>query len=426
MRFFCPSVAVCMASLAMHLCENGSQVSAFLLQSVGRTRGTFRLSDGSGDGETSLPLRRHSHKLRVGDSILSSTAQPSSKDALPAISSPDEAKKFIMMTIQQKIQKAEESGKGIPSKYINQLMGFIDSYVDETLRGGQSFEGLVGLLGPLLPVLQMSQNFQFNRVHRAVREPTDLYAWGNALFASLVDMKSSKIEGDSHLKTISDALQAGENVVLLSNHQSEADPQVMSILLDQLGFSHLGEQLICVAGHRVTSDPLSVPFSMGRNLVCIHSKKHIDNPPEMKAEKQRQNLESMQALQDLFTTGGALIWVAPSGGRDRPDPEAPGEFKVDPYDPKSVQMFRVMAKKSKKNCHFYPLALCTHHILPPPATVNKDLGEERRVRFSPVGFALGPEVTEEAAEAGGKGKGAVAETAQEWVMQGYERVKIVS
>ena len=39
------------------------------------------------------------------------------------------------------------------------------------------------------------------------------------------------------------------------------------------------------------SDPLCKPFSMGRNLFCVHSRKHMDDQPELKAEKQVGGLE---------------------------------------------------------------------------------------------------------------------------------------
>jgi glycerol-3-phosphate O-acyltransferase len=46
--------------------------------------------------------------------------------------------------------------------------------------------------------------------------------------------------------------------------------------------------------HQVTNDPICIPFSMGRNLICIHSKKHIKNPPEKVMEKTAQNMMSMK------------------------------------------------------------------------------------------------------------------------------------
>ena len=39
------------------------------------------------------------------------------------------------------------------------------------------------------------------------------------------------------------------------------------------------------SGDRVTTDLLAMPFSMGRNLLCIFSKKHIDSVPELKSKK---------------------------------------------------------------------------------------------------------------------------------------------
>jgi len=56
--------------------------------------------------------------------------------------------------------------------------------------------------------------------------------------------------------------------VMLANHQSEADPQIYSVLMYPLhpGFA---ESTIFVAGDRVTTDLFAQPFSMGRNLLCI-------------------------------------------------------------------------------------------------------------------------------------------------------------
>ena len=80
--------------------------------------------------------------------------------------------------------------------------------------------------------------------------------------------------------------------------------------------------------------------------LCIFSKKHIENPPELKSQKSRHNRNVMKTMQQMFTEGGKVIWVAPSGGRDRSD-EA-GKFAVAPFDSKSVEMFRLMADKAGK------------------------------------------------------------------------------
>ena len=53
--------------------------------------------------------------------------------------------------------------------------------------------------------------------------------------------------------------------------QTEADPQVISLLMEREGYGKLASGLISVAGHRVTTDPLAIPFSMGRNLFWLGS-----------------------------------------------------------------------------------------------------------------------------------------------------------
>ncbi|CAN0496480.1 unnamed protein product, partial [Discosporangium mesarthrocarpum] len=74
--------------------------------------------------------------------------------------------------------------------------------------------------------------------------------------------------------------------------------------------------------------------------------------------------------------GGQFIWVAPSGGRDRPSPESGGGFEVSPFDAKSVEVFRLMASKAlgKKRdgpmTHFFPFAMWTNKLLPPPDKVR--------------------------------------------------------
>ncbi len=53
----------------------------------------------------------------------------------------------------------------------------------------------------------------------------------------------------------------------------------------QLCFSEPVLQLFYIAGDRVVADPLCKPFSMGRNLFCVHSRKRMDDIPELKSEK---------------------------------------------------------------------------------------------------------------------------------------------
>jgi glycerol-3-phosphate O-acyltransferase len=236
---------------------------------------------------------------------------------------------------------------------------------------------------------QLKHPFEFNPYHRLVTEPFDYYKFGIDFFRPLVDKSHSTLSGRDHLRKIAAQLAAGENVIFLANHQSEADPQIISILLED-EWPALGKEMIFVAGERVIADPMTAPFSMGRNLLCIYSKRHIEHPPEKKSAKVLHNRKTMERMADLLGEGGHAIYVAPSGGRDRPN--ADGKVEVAKFDPQSIEMFRLMAQRASRPTHFYPMALSTFHIMPPPEKVEVELGEPRKLSRCPVHLAIGEEL----------------------------------
>ncbi len=231
--------------------------------------------------------------------------------------------------------------------------------------------------------------FDFQPYHSLIRKPFDYYQFGIDLMKPLVDLSHSTLSGQENIKKIVASLEKGENAIFLANHQIEADPQVISILLDD---SHpkLAEEMIFVAGERVITDPLAVPASMGRNLLCIYSKRYIDQPPEQKMKKQLHNKRTMELMSQLLSEGGKAIYVAPSGGRDRPN--ADGSVEVAPFDPQSIEMFYLMSQRAGHPTHFYPLALKTYEMLPPPETIQVELGEVRVTKRAPVHIAFGPKI----------------------------------
>jgi len=241
--------------------------------------------------------------------------------------------------------------------------------------------------------------YKFGNTHKAIRSDSennpqpglDFYDFGVDFFKNTVDIPGSVVLGEDNAKRAFENIKKGENVVFLANHQSEADPQVFSICLEKIGLKEEAAEVIYVAGHKVTTDALAIPFSMGRNLLCIHSKKHIDAEPEMKGEKQKQNLASMSAMLGMLREGGTALWVAPSGGRDRRNVET-GDVPIAQFDQKTIDMFRLMGNKSKVKTHFYPLAMVSYELCPPPDTVEIGVGERRNVRYTSIGVAIGKEV----------------------------------
>lgn len=240
---------------------------------------------------------------------------------------------------------------------------------------------------------QLKNPFAFGPYHQAIRKPFDYYRFGLEFIRPLIDFQHSTLQGLPHLDRIVGQINRGENVIFFANHQGEPDPQVISLMLEK-NYSELAENMIFVAGHRVISDPMAVPFSKGRNLLCIFAKKYIALPEEEKEAKLLHNKRTLKTMESLLSAGGKCIYVAPSGGRDRCNEK--GEVEVAPFDPQSIELFLLIAQRAGVATHFYPLALATYSVLPPPRSINRELGEARVAQCSPVHLCFGPEIDMEA------------------------------
>jgi glycerol-3-phosphate O-acyltransferase len=289
-----------------------------------------------------------------------------------------------------KLENYQADGK-LPPSYAVALQQLYQIYLAAAsgsgTRAADAEPTLVQFLDCL--VLQLEQPYPFELFHERVTNPVDYHAFGLNFFRPLIDFHHSKLLGKEQLETISRQLAAKENVILLANHQTEPDPQIINLLLEN-SYPQLGAEMIFVAGHRVTTDPMAIPFSLGRNLLCIFSKKYIDTPPAEKEQKLLHNQRTMKRMSQLLEEGGKCIYVAPSGGRDRPD--SSGAVKIDPFDAQSIEMFYLLSKHAGHSTHFYPLALATYALTPPPDTVRKQLGEQRALNYSPVHLAFGAEI----------------------------------
>lgn len=282
-------------------------------------------------------------------------------------------------------KRLEELCSKIPSNHRDNLQQFFNAYKGAVV----SFEENLPTLCLYLQMLEeeFKSPSSFEPYHTKIRHPTDYYRFGLDFVKPLVELEKSNVLGKDNLAFIAESLKNKENVVLLANHQTEGDPQAIAILLEQT-HPEIAESLICVAGERVVTDPLAIPFSKGCDLLCIYSKRYIDYPPEKKEDKQMHNKKTMQLMSRLLQEGGKIIYVAPSGGRDRKN--AQGEIQVAPFDPDSIEMFYLMAKKAKRKTHFIPFTLATYDLMPPPETIQKEIGEARTATRTPIHIAFAP------------------------------------
>ncbi|CAM9553654.1 unnamed protein product [Ascophyllum nodosum] len=185
------------------------------------------------------------------------------------------------------------AAQGMESGFMSIFGEFLEGYTNCAKRAGttpEQFQECISTLIKMVPE-NVKEPYKFELFHPATKDPLDLYTWGNDFFRPLVEMDKSLLAGKENLDKIVDYLAKGENVFLLSDHQTEADPQVISLLMEREGYGKLASGLVDVAGHRVTTDPLAIPFSMGRNLLWIFSKKYTENPPSSRARSRSTTCE---------------------------------------------------------------------------------------------------------------------------------------
>lgn len=288
------------------------------------------------------------------------------------------------------IEKNRLEGR-LPDNLAESLHDFYLSYRSALQNHGLAVEDSQAVLASFLQLVieQLENPYAFEPYHRRITEPFNYYQFGLDLMRPLVLFEKSTVAHLEQVDAMEKQLNRKENVILFANHQTEPDPQAISLLL-QSSHPRFAEEMIFIAGNRVTSDPLAAPFSKGRNLLCIYSKKHIETPPEDKAQKLQHNKKTMQKMGQLLSEGGHCIYVAPSGGRDRPNDA--GVVEVAAFDPQSIEMFWLIAQQASRPTHFYPLALATYDLLPPPGSVKKELGERRYAQCTPIHMAFGAEV----------------------------------
>eukprot|EP00435_Cladocopium_sp_Y103_P065298 s385_g27.t1 len=308
---------------------------------------------------------------------------------------------------QELSKHSSRSGSGPSSTLKSFLPGYMRSHVIARTPVHQYRDLLNTTLSLLLDSIFTEKPYDFQPYHQAIRGPElDFYTWGNDFFRSMIKWRHARVEGVENVQHIKEILAKGENVVLMANHQTEADPQVLSLLLQREGYEELAEKCIFVAGHKVTTDRLAIPFSKGRYLLSIYSKKYLDEGSDEEQEaKADRNKKTVTEMQRLMKEGGHIFWVAPSGGRDR-RLEATQRFAPAKFDEASVGLFLLLAQKAARGdgpkTHFMPLAMWTHRLVPPPEDAKASVGESRSAQRAAVALNFGEEL--DVAEHGGRKK----------------------
>nr|BBG28520.1 glycerol-3-phosphate-O-acyltransferase [Coccomyxa sp. Obi] len=295
------------------------------------------------------------------------------------------------------VLKAGVAAKKIPEQLVPGFLDFYNNYKTAVVNSGvpgADERRVAQVMGAIADRVcdQFVNPYTFPSFHQRILEPYNYYQFGQNYVRNLINFDISVVGHLENFDKAAEYLARGDNVIMLANHQTEADPAVWALLLEHT-HPNLATDVIYVAGDRVVTDPLCKPFSMGRNLFCVHSKKRMDDFPELKAEKQRTNRRTLAAMAKGLREGGKLLWIAPSGGRDRPNAE--GTWMPAAFDPAAVDLMRTLLVQAKRPGHLFPLAMHSGEMMPPPPALEKGLGERRLTFFVGVGVSAGDELIPE-------------------------------
>lgn len=299
----------------------------------------------------------------------------------------------------QRVARLEAAGK-LSNATADQLRGWFSSYMvaaeqNPTISNAELFTE--AMFRTLLELSRrcVEQPIAFSPIHARMLAPFDYYKFGFEFASTLMNQEASTVKGQENINfAMKQIIENGDNVVLLSNHQSEGDPYALDMLLRFKAGCDLTvcEDIYYMAGDRVREDPVVMPFSAGRNLLTVYSKKHINDQPNLRDEKMRHNKRTLAQTVDIFNRGKALLWMAPSGGRDRRN-KTSGVVELSQFDQAAIDMMKLVALKSNRPVHFFPIAMWSYDMLPPPSTVGgAEIGEDRQANFTPMHLFFGEEL----------------------------------
>ncbi|KAL5794627.1 hypothetical protein ACOSP7_003221 [Xanthoceras sorbifolium] len=383
-----------------------SSISRLNIFSSSISRSCYSVSFRSGERRSACPCVSYSLKVKAMAKLVQNM-ESTEKTVVAASSTQDDdcktnkegnhSRTFLNALTEHEllsgIRKEAEAGT-LPSNLAAGMEELYQNYKNAVVQSGSPKADEIVLSNMAVTfdrvLLDMEDPFNFSPYHKAMREPFDYYMFGQNYIRPLVDFKNSYVGNVSLFYQMEEKLQQGHNIVLISNHQTEADPAIISLLLESTN-PYIAENMIYVAGDRVLTDPLCKPFSMGRNLICVYSKKHMLDIPELTEMKRKANTRSLKEMALLLRGGSQVVWIAPSGGRDRPDPHTE-EWYPAPFDATSVDNMRRLAEHSGAPSHIYPLALLCYDIMPPPPQVEKEIGEKRAISFHGTGLSVAPEI----------------------------------
>lgn len=151
----------------------------------------------------------------------------------------------------QALQQGVDSGK-LPKQLYAAFEDFYNNYKHTVLTSDApdaNSELVARIMGSIADRTfnQFLDPYTFPSYHTRLLEPYDYYKFGQNYVRTLINFNKSVVGHIDRFEKLQQQLDAGENVILLANHQTEADPGVWALLLEK-HLPNLATEIIYVAG----------------------------------------------------------------------------------------------------------------------------------------------------------------------------------
>lgn len=149
------------------------------------------------------------------------------------------------------LQKGVDSGK-LPKELYPAFQDFYNNYKQTVLNSDApdaSPELVARVMGSIADRTfnQFLDPYTFPSYHTRLLEPYNYYKFGQTYVRTLINFNKSVVGHLDRFQQVQEQLDAGDNVVLLANHQTEADPGVWALLLEKV-LPRLATEIVYVAG----------------------------------------------------------------------------------------------------------------------------------------------------------------------------------
>lgn len=187
--------------------------------------------------------QRRASSLQAQATAEATEARPSGLTPFAAVRSEEE---FF-----RALQKGVDSGK-LPKELYPAFQDFYNNYKQTVLNSDApdaSPELVAEVMGSIADRTfnQFLDPYTFPSYHTRLLEPYDYYKFGQNYVRTLINFNKSVVGHLDRFQKVQEQLDAGDNVILLANHQTEADPGVWALLLEKM-LPRLATEIIYVAG----------------------------------------------------------------------------------------------------------------------------------------------------------------------------------